>query len=150
MRKAIFIGSIIVLFLFSSCSPREDEDTIKAKKIIDYHKKKFDNLPLSGKVTNGVREIELKSFQYGWEPENIVVKKGEKIRFIITSEDAPHGFELEGILIPGWDVDKAVKKGDKVILEVDATEAGTWDLVCTVYCGPGHIGMRGIYIVKEK
>src|SRR3989338_2977166 len=149
MKKTI-IFLFIAMVLISACAPKKDDDTIKAKKLIEYHKNKFDNLPLSGKIVNGVREIELKSFQYGWEPENIVVKKGEKIRFIITSEDAPHGFELEGILIPGWDVDKAVKKGDKVILEVDATEAGTWDLVCTVYCGPGHIGMRGIYIVKEK
>lgn len=150
MRRLIFAGLIVTLILVSSCSSREDENTAKAKKLIDYNKKKFDNLPLSGKLANGIREIEVKAFQYGWEPENIVAKKGEKIRLIITSEDAPHGFELEGVQIPGWDVDKTVKKGDKVVLEVDAAEAGTWDMVCTVYCGPGHLGMRGKYIVKEK
>lgn len=146
--KKIFLFLLLIIFLIISCSQKEDEDTLKAGKLIDYHKKKFDNLPLSGKVVNGVREIEVKSFQYGWEPENVVVKKGEKIRFIVESVDVPHGFELEGIVIPGWDPDKAIKKGNKVILDVNADEAGTWDMVCTVYCGPGHTGMKGKYIVR--
>ncbi len=148
--KKIFFIFVLLVFLISACAQKKDNDTINAKKIIEYHKKKFDNLPLSGKVVNGVREIEVNSYQYGWEPENIVVKKGEKIRFIITSVDVPHGFELEGIVIPGWDVENAVKKDDKIVLEVTADEAGVWDLVCTVYCGPGHLSMRGKYIVRER
>ena len=140
---------LLLAFFISACSPKEDEDTLKAKKIIEYHKKKFDNLPLSGKVVDGAREIELKSIQYRWEPDTIVVKKGEKIRFVIETADVSHGFELEGIVIPDWDPDKAIKKGDKTILEVTADEAGTWDIVCTIYCGPGHTGMKGKYIVRE-
>ncbi len=148
MRK-IFTILLILIFFVSACTQKEDEDTIKAKKIIEYHKKKFDNLPLSGKIVNDVREIELKSIQYRWEPDTIVVKKGEKIRFIIETIDVPHGFELEGIVIPGWDPDKTIRKGDKTILEVAADEAGMWDMVCTIYCGPGHVGMKGKYIVRE-
>ena len=146
--KKIIIGMLLLIFLISACS-KEDEDTLKAKKLIEYHKTKFDNLPLSGKIVNEIREIEVKAIQYRWEPDTIVVKKGEKIRFVIESLDVPHGFELEGIQIPNWDVEKAVRKDDKVILEVKADEAGAWDMVCTVYCGPGHNGMRGKYIVKE-
>ena len=148
MKKTI-IFLFIAMVLISACAPKKDDDTIKAKKIIEYHKNKFDNLPLSGKIVNGIREIEVKAFQYGWEPANIVVKKGEKIRFIIETADVPHGFELEGIIIPGWDPNKAVKKESKTILEINADEAGVWDLVCTAYCGPGHTGMKGKYIVKN-
>src|SRR3990167_2449309 len=140
MRKTIVLIALIA-FLISACSQKEEQDTVKARKIIEYHKKEFDNLPLSGKIVNGVREIELKAFQYGWNPENVVVKKGEKIRFIIETADVPHGFELEGIIIPGWDPDKSVRKGDKTILEIQADEAGAWDMVCTAYCGPGHTGI---------
>ena len=148
MKKVLLI-LITLVFLVSACSPKEDEDTLKAKKIIEYHKKKFDSFPLSGKIIDGVREIEVKSIQYRWEPDTIVVKKGEKIRFIIETVDAPHGFELEGIVIPSWDPEKAIRKGDKTILEVTADEAGIWDMVCTIYCGPGHVGMKGKYIVKN-
>ena len=56
MKKAVLI-LLLVVFLFSACSPKEDEDALKAKKIIDYHKKKFDNLPLNGKIMDGVMEI---------------------------------------------------------------------------------------------
>jgi len=148
MKKAVLI-LLLVVFLFSACSPKEDEDALKAKKIIDYHKKKFDNLPLSGKIVDGVREIEITSIQYRWEPDTVVVKKGEKIRLIVTTADVPHGFELEGIVIPGWDPEKAITKDDKIVLEFTADESGVWDMVCTIYCGPGHTGMKGKYIVRE-
>ena len=147
--KKIFAILLLSIFFISACAPKEDEDTLKAKKLTGYHKKKFDNLPLSGKIINGVREIEVKAIQYRWEPDTIVVKKGEKIRFIVETIDVQHGFELEGIVIPGWDPDKAIKKGGKTILEINADEAGAWDLVCTIYCGPGHTGMKGKYIVRE-
>lgn len=148
MKKIILI-LVLGIFLISACSQKEDEDTIKAKKIIDFHKKKFDGLPLSGKVVDGVREIEVRAFQYGWDPDTIVVKKMDDIRFIVESIDVPHGFEIEGIAIPNWDPDKAVRKGSKVVLKLTADEAGIWDVVCTAYCGPGHIGMKGKYIVRE-
>ena|SRR3989338_961364 len=149
MKKIAFIAVVLALFLISSCSTREDEDTLKARKLIEYQKNKFDSLPLSGKIVNGVREIEVRALQYRWEPESIVVKKGEKIKLTIESDDVQHGFEIEGVQIPGWNVDDPIKKGEKVVLEYTADESGTWDLVCTVYCGPGHVGMRRIYIVKE-
>ncbi|MBS3100727.1 cupredoxin domain-containing protein [Candidatus Woesearchaeota archaeon] len=157
--KKLFMALALIFVFISACAPKEDKDAINAKKLIEYHKKKFDSLPLSGKIANGVREIGVKAFQYGWEPESIVVKKGEKVRFIVETADVPHGFELEGIIIPGWDPDKSVrkgwdpdksvKKGDKTILEINAEEAGVWDMVCTAYCGPGHTGMKGKYIVKN-
>lgn len=149
MKKIISI-LLLIIFLVSACAQKEDEDTGKAKKIIEYHKNKFDNLPLSGKVVNGMREIEVKAFQYRWEPDTIVVNKGEKIQFIINTEDVPHGFELEGIVLPGWNPDNAIKKGNKTIIEFKAEDAGTWDMVCTVYCGPGHNGMKGKFIAREK
>lgn len=148
MKKITLIAVLLIIFV-SACSSKENEDMEKARKLIDYNKKKFDSLPLSGKVLNGVREIELKALQYRWEPENIVVNKGDRIRLSVTSEDVPHGFELEGITIPGWMPDNLIKKGDKVTFELTADEAGVWDIVCTGYCGPGHGGMKGKYIVRE-
>jgi cytochrome c oxidase subunit II len=147
--KKIIIALGLLLVLINACSPAESQDTVKARKIIEYHKSKFDNLQLSGKIVEGVREIEVKAMQYSWEPENIVVQKGEDIRFIVGNSDVPHGFELEGIQIPGWDPDTIIKKGDKKIIELNAKDAGEWEIKCTVYCGPGHGGMAGRFIVRE-
>ena len=148
--KKITFSVLILIFLVSACSPKEDEDAIKARKIIEYNKNKFESLPLSGKIIDGVREINIKAVQYRWEPDTIVVNKGDKIRFIVETADVPHGFELEGINIPGWDTDTLIVKGDKKIIELVAEDVGTWDIVCTVYCGPGHAGMKGKYIVRDK
>ena len=139
---------MLLIIIISACYKTEDDATQKARKIIEYNKQKFDNLPLSGKIVNGAREIEIKAIQYRWEPDTIVVKKGEKIKFIVSSEDSPHGFELEGLMIPELDTSKPIKKGDKIVAETTADQVGSWDMVCTVYCGPGHPGMRGKYIVR--
>src|SRR3989338_3982933 len=106
--KLIFIALVLLLIFVSACSQKEDLDTANARKLIEYNKQKFDSLPLTGQVVNGVREIKLTAYQYDWEPESIVVKKGEKIKITIESRYVPHGFEIEGINIPGWDPDKLI------------------------------------------
>ena len=118
-------------------------------KIIDFNKKKFDSLQLSGALAGSIREVHLTSSQYMWNPENVVLKKGEKSRLIVQTTDVQHGFEVEGLEIPDWDIDTIIKKGDTRIIEFTPDEAGAWDMVCTVYCGPGHNGMRGKFIVRE-
>ena len=148
MKKAAIL-MILLVFLASSCSNAND-DALKAKKIVEYHKKEFENLPLSGRLADGVREINLKALQFRWEPDTIVVKKGDKVRLIIDNIDAPHGFEIEGVQLQNWDTNNLMEKGKQYAIEYTADEAGTWDLVCTGYCGPGHAGMRGKYIVKDK
>lgn len=146
--KKIIPTLTLMLFLLSACS-FEGTDAAKAKKLIDYHKKKFDSLPLSGKIVDGAREINVKGSQYEWEPENIVVSKDDKVRLIVESIDVPHGFEIEGIQIPGWNPDNLIKEGDKATLEFVAEEAGVWETVCTGYCGPGHGTMKRKFIVRE-
>ena len=146
--KKIIVILVFAIFLISSCSQR-GTDAAKAKKLIDYNKKKFYSLPLSGKIVNGIREINIKGSQYEWEPENIVVSKGDKVRLIVESIDVPHGFEIEGIQIPEWNPDNLIKKGDKATLEFTAKDSGVWDTICSGYCGPGHGTMKRKFIVRE-
>src|SRR3989339_27502 len=74
--------------------------------------------------------------------------KYHKNKLVVESLDVPHGFEIEGIVIPGWNPDNLIRKGGKAVLEFTAEEAGVWGVVCTGYCGPGHAGMRRKYIVR--
>ena len=146
--KKMILAFAIALLLIAGCAKKEDQDTLKARKIIDYHMKEFDSFPLSGSVIDGTRVIELKGSQYTWEPENIVVNKGDKVRLIVESLDVPHGFEIEGIMIPNWNPDNLIRKGDKAVLEFTADSAGMWDTVCTGYCGAGHATMKRKFIVR--
>ena len=148
MKKELCL-LVALAILISACSSI-DSDTAKAEKIIGYHKTKFDNLPLSGAIINNAREISIIGSQYSWSPENVILKKGEKARLIVQTTDVQHGFEIEGLQIPNWDPDTIIKRGDKRIIEFTPDEAGVWDMVCTVYCGPGHGEMKGKFIVREK
>ena len=151
MKKTIFAIFVLSLVFINACNKvSEDTDTPNAKKLLAYNKEKFDKLPLTGNLVNGVREIEVKGFQFNWEPANIVVKKGEKLKIIVESMDVPHGFELEGLVIPNYDINKLILPGKKEVIEFTPQDAGTWDMVCTGYCGQGHATMKGLFIVREK
>lgn len=52
------------------------------------------DLSPSGELKDGVRVVEVKARQFEFEPETIVVRKGEKVRLEVTSEDVKHGIAI--------------------------------------------------------
>ncbi len=42
-----------------------------------------------------------------------------------------------------------VKKGEVKIIEFPADKSGVFDIVCSVYCGEGHSGMKAKLIVEK-
>ena len=127
-KIAFLIFSCAFLFLANTFSYAEDS--------------KAPTPPLSGHVENGVRIIEIEAFKYGYNPTPIVVKEGEKVRFLLTSKDVMHGF---GIADLGIDVKIPPKK--TTTFEFTPKQTGTYEIRCTSYCGIGHGNMRGKLIV---
>ncbi len=99
---------------------------------------------LSGKVENGIRIIEVKASRYKYEPDPIVVKLGEKVRIIVTSTDVDHGFAISE-----FNINASVAVNKKQTVEFVADKQGTFNIFCSVYCGPGHMNMRGKLIVAK-
>lgn len=97
-----------------------------------------------GKYVSRIKEINLEAYQYGFSPDPVVVKKGDIVRLTITSRDIAHGVHIKeyGVKLP-------VKKGEKKQVEFFADKAGEFDIMCSVYCGPGHSKMRGKFIVEK-
>ncbi|MDP8257807.1 MAG: cupredoxin domain-containing protein [Candidatus Aadella gelida] len=91
-----------------------------------------------------VREIKLEAYQYGYSPENITVKKGDVVRLIATSRDVPHG-----IFIKEYGINFTASKGKMEEVKFVADKPGEFDILCSVYCGRGHHGMKAKLIVKE-
>ena len=83
--------------------------------------------------------------EYEFDPSAITVKKGEKVRLIITATDRDHGIKIEG-----YDINQELKKGDPTTIEFTADKAGTFEFKCSVYCGPGHRKMKGKLVVVES
>lgn len=79
-----------------------------------------------------------------WEylPKELTVPVGSSVSFYVTSPDVQHGFKIQDtnanfMVIPGQ-----VSK-----LTVTFDEPGTYNFICTEYCGSGHGVMYGAIIV---
>ncbi len=80
---------------------------------------------------------------WSFRPAEIRIPAGSEVRFIATSADVIHGFELDGtrvnmMLIPG--------QVSELTYHFD--EAGEHLLICHEYCGLGHHTMSGGVIVQ--
>ena len=91
-----------------------------------------------------VHEFTMTAKNYEFDPSVIRVKKGEKVRLIITATDRDHGIKIQG-----YDINQELKKGDPTTIEFTADKAGTFEFKCSVYCGLGHRKMKGKLIVEE-
>ncbi|MDA1197081.1 MAG: hypothetical protein O2779_03905 [Nanoarchaeota archaeon] len=144
------INSVLMLMLLlpmflMGCA---NGDVGKAEKIVGYNMDRFADMDASGTIIDGVRVIEVKAYQFYFENELIIVNKGEKIKLIITAEDAPHGFEIEGFNIPGYDINTQIRPGIPLVLEFVANEKGVWNFICTIFCGFGHSDMAGEFVIR--
>ena len=143
-----FILAFAMPFLILSGCTFDSSSTIQAKKIIQYHDDRYKDNPLSGTVIDGVRVITLKANQFYFSPSTVVVNKGERVRLIVSAEDVPHGFEIEGLTIPGYNIETVIRPGFPVAIEFTPDEKGVWEIICTIYCGFGHSTMKGTFVVK--
>lgn len=96
------------------------------------------------KYISRIKEINLEAFQYGFSPDPLIVKKGDIVKLLVTSRDVTHG-----IYIKEYGVNVTIKKGEQKKIEFLADKIGAFDIVCSIYCGPGHSEMKGRLIVEE-
>jgi cytochrome c oxidase subunit 2 len=102
-------------------------------------------LALGGNAA-GTRTIEITASRFRFDPPTIEVARGERIALVLRSNDGTHGIEIKGY---GLKL-KIPKGGEAVRLEFVADRAGSFDFVCSEYCGSGHRGMRGkLFVVEE-
>ncbi|MDD5465028.1 MAG: cupredoxin domain-containing protein [Candidatus Omnitrophica bacterium] len=99
---------------------------------------------LSGKIENGVRVVKVKAFRYGYDPDPIAVKLGEKVRIVAVTSDVTHG-----LAISEFNINLMIEPGETETAEFLADKEGEFTIYCTVYCGSGHVNMRGKFIVEK-
>jgi len=108
-----------------------------------------------------VKVIEMTAKKYAYTPSEIRVKKGTRVQLKIRATDRTHGFKIalysEGAgesggpglkFDPQQDNFKLAKNEERVI-EFVAERAGSYPFKCSVFCGLGHSGMKGLLIVEE-
>ncbi len=88
--------------------------------------------------------IKVSARKFKFEPGKITVRKGDRVKLIVTSVDVDHG-----IAITEFGVEKEIKKGATETIEFTADKEGTFKFYCSVFCGDGHPEMAGELIVTN-
>jgi cytochrome c oxidase subunit 2 len=90
-----------------------------------------------------ISEFDLTAVKYNFDPNVIRVKKGDRVKLVITARDRDHGFK-----IAAFHIDQKLPKGKAVTVEFTADRIGTFPFQCSVFCGIGHKKMTGQLIVE--
>jgi len=125
MRKILLVGLLVLVLVIAGCArggPSTD---------------------ISGKLENGVRVIQMRAFQFGFDPNPVIVNEGDKVKLVVTSTDVTHG-----IAIPEFGVNVQLFPCRLTIVDFTADKTGTFPFICSVSCGAGHTSMRGRLIVQ--
>lgn len=90
-------------------------------------------------------ELVVVASAFSFNPGNVKIPKGSKVKIIATTKDVIHGFEVAGTTInmmlePGY------------VSEYTATfnKKGEFLILCNEYCGPGHHMMNARIEVVSK
>ena len=97
-----------------------------------------------GVLRDGVREITLRAHTWGFSPSVLRIQPGERVRFVVESEDMHHGFAINELglnlqLQPG-------RSARSPVVKVDLPE-GVYAVHCSVFCGLGHSSMKARLLV---
>jgi cytochrome c oxidase subunit 2 len=92
------------------------------------------------------RVIEVVAKRFAWEPSEVQVTVGERVRLVLRTADGLHGIELKKFKIR-----KEIPRGNKpVVVEFTADEPGRFPFLCSEYCGDGHDDMKGVLVVNAR
>jgi cytochrome c oxidase subunit 2 len=88
-------------------------------------------------------EITMTAKKYEFSPNTVTVRKGDKVKLVITALDRDHGLRIEA-----FHIDQKLPKGSPVTVEFIADQAGTFPFECSQFCGLGHKNMKGSLVVE--
>lgn len=140
---ALLISFLIILaiqtLVFKSAPPSHLE-MINPQEV--YTTAPFDK---PGVVKVGEKEYEatMIAFAFSFTPDEIVIPRGSKINFTITSPDVQHGFQVPNTTINAMIVPGQITKFSYVF-----DKPGEYIIICNEYCGAGHQLMMSRIIVE--
>jgi cytochrome c oxidase subunit II len=92
------------------------------------------------------KAIEVVARKYAFEPDRIEVTEGDRVRLIVRSADSVHGIQIKR-----FGVNKMVPRGGETVsIDFTASRPGTFEILCSEYCGDGHDSMKGTLVVLAK
>jgi len=136
------------VILIAGCAINQiEEELVEQTKSVGILRKELPKsvLPYQDEslFTGEVKTFNIIAKRFSFDPNEIIVQKGDKIKLIITSLDTTHG-----LAIPEYDIDIIIAGGETITEEFIADKKGQFDFACSVFCGSGHSEMEGRLIVN--
>ena len=142
----LFTAVTLVVMMLSACgtttnnpsnsttpTSKKSDTTSQTSKTSDSPKEATKNA-----ATGKVVDIKVMAKDFEYDKKEIHVKKGDKVRITLQSDDGGHGFAL-----PDFNVNIRGNKSAEFI----ADKTGTFEYHCSIICGTGHSKMIGKLIV---
>ncbi|MEX2460284.1 MAG: cupredoxin domain-containing protein [Paenibacillaceae bacterium] len=131
MKKILGLFLVLSLvFALSACGSKK-EDTSSSIA---------DPVKATG-TTEAATELQFKANgkTFKFDKEEYTIKKGEPIKLTLVNESGIHG-----IIINGLNVNL---KNGAMSKTITPDKAGTYDVICSIPCGSGHMTMKAKLIV---
>ena len=93
---------------------------------------------------DGSYDLYIVSQMFSFDPDAVTVRVGSEVTFYVTSIDVQHGFKIQDT-----NVNMQIVPGQVSKLTVTFDEPGTYDFICTEYCGSAHALMYGTLTVEK-
>jgi cytochrome c oxidase subunit 2 len=90
------------------------------------------------------RVIEIVARRFSFTPNEITVKRGQPLLLAISSIDFMHGFN-----VPDLGLRADLVPGRVTQVRLTPVKEGPLYFLCDNFCGDGHEGMNGKFIVQE-
>jgi cytochrome c oxidase subunit 2 len=81
--------------------------------------------------------VTIRAKRYEFQPSEITLKEGQKVKLIFISDDVPHGISVTELGISA-----EISKNHPTQMIIRPTTLGKFEGVCSRYCGAGHDTMR--------
>jgi len=145
MKKIIGLLIIFVLILIAGCSHTGDvnKSTTDSGVSSKFPAPGFEGVEEAVVNTESVKEISVTAKQWEFDPNQIIVNKGDNVKLNIKSIDVTHGFSL-----PDFGVNSKLNPGQTTTVEFTVSKSGTFTFFCSVQCGAGHKDMKGTLVVN--
>lgn len=89
--------------------------------------------------TGEERDIVIKGSNFTFDQEEYHVATGEAVRIIYQNEEGNHAISVKRTNI-------SLRHNEQTV--VSFTEPGSYEIICSVYCGAGHANMTAKLIVE--
>lgn len=122
IMSVLFFGACAfgLIFLMVSSTPEKSEDEAAAEA--------------------GKPQLKITASNFKFDQAEYKVKSGETLQVVVKNSEGVHGIDIAqlGISLSGKELSK----------EVTFDKPGTYEIMCNVPCGVGHVNMKAKLIVE--